>query len=428
VRTQLEGKLAEIRSRENQLHSEGNLFITRRESLKSNRNKLASRVESLESEIREECENIFPFCLCPTISNLLQKQLTQEKKLERQTIIQGEIKAYRNEIFEAVQELPQLDNRTLIQLEKLIDDLAKPRTELPPELKEAKRILGLAETTSSHIQSTLQYAEKKSKLTVRKLSLELHDVTQHLRKITIEISKIPKDEQIKPIFEELAILNQDRGVLQQKEILILKKINNLKEKLKENQKELDKLIERQTSQNRLHLVDKIQLILDVYLKKLTRCKIEQLQKSVTGAFNSLSRKNNMIERVEIDPISFAVILYDQDGETIPKERLSSGEKQLYAVSMLWALAKTSGRPLPVIVDTPLGRLDSDHRFNLVNNYFPEASHQVVLLSTDTEVDQKLFSSLKPYVSHCYHLKYDSKSKSTGITEEYFWAESNICMN
>ena len=63
--------------------------------------------------------------------------------------------------------------------------------------------------------------------------------------------------------------------------------------------------------------------------------------------------------------------------------------------MLWALGRTSGRPLPVIIDTPLARLDSDHRRLLVENYFPQASHQVILLSTDTEVDQLYFDLLNP---------------------------------
>ena len=143
--------------------------------------------------------------------------------------------------------------------------------------------------------------------TVHKLSLELRDVTQQLRDVTVEIGKIPEKEQIKPIFQELAILNQERGVLQQKETLLLKKINSYKVSLKYNQKELEKLIERQTSQSRLGLVDKVQQVLDDYLKSSLYIKSEQLKKSVAEAFNSLSRKGNMIDKVEIDPISFAVI-------------------------------------------------------------------------------------------------------------------------
>jgi DNA sulfur modification protein DndD len=53
---------------------------------------------------------------------------------------------------------------------------------------------------------------------------------------------------------------------------------------------------------------------------------------------------------------------------------------------LRGLAKASGRPLPTIIDTPLGRLDSTRRRHLLERYFPVASHQVILLSTDEEID------------------------------------------
>jgi DNA sulfur modification protein DndD len=62
--------------------------------------------------------------------------------------------------------------------------------------------------------------------------------------------------------------------------------------------------------------------------------------------------------------------------------------------------------MPVIIDTPLGRLDSDHRLKMVQDYFPRASHQVVLLATDTELDTQMLSVLAPAVSRVYQLTYD----------------------
>jgi DNA sulfur modification protein DndD len=88
--------------------------------------------------------------------------------------------------------------------------------------------------------------------------------------------------------------------------------------------------------------------------------------------------------------------------------------------MLWALARVSGRPLPVIIDTPLGRLDSDHRRLLVERYFPQASHQVILLSTDTEVDQTYFSSLREHVATAYRLEFDMTERCTTVTPGYFF--------
>ena len=51
--------------------------------------------------------------------------------------------------------------------------------------------------------------------------------------------------------------------------------------------------------------------------------------------------------------------------------------------------------LPIIIDTPLSRLDSAHRDNIVNNYFPNAGEQVIILSTDTEIDKDYYRKLEP---------------------------------
>ena len=141
-------------------------------------------------------------------------------------------------------------------------------------------------------------------------------------------------------------------------------------------------------------------------------------------FNQLCRKHGLVKRIEIDPRTFAVMLYDRQDRSIPKAELSAGEKQIYAISMLWGLAKTSGRPLPMIIDTPLGRLDSDHRRRLIEHYFPYASHQVVVLSTDTELDKQNFEMLSPHVSHAYHLVYDPIEGSTSAEKRYFWKIKN----
>lgn len=71
--------------------------------------------------------------------------------------------------------------------------------------------------------------------------------------------------------------------------------------------------------------------------------------------------------------------------------------------------------LPVIIDTPLGRLDSQHRDKLINHYFPFASHQVVLLSTDTEVDERYFvDQLRDDISHAYEIVFNTHTKSSAL--------------
>jgi DNA sulfur modification protein DndD len=123
--------------------------------------------------------------------------------------------------------------------------------------------------------------------------------------------------------------------------------------------------------------------------------------------------------MSINPKDISVTLYDRQNQPLPKAQLSAGEKQIYAISMLWALGKISGRPLPIIVDTPLARLDREHRKLLVRHYFPVASHQVILLSTDTEVDQSSFVELRRCITREYRLEFDPAECETTITPGYF---------
>jgi DNA sulfur modification protein DndD len=130
----------------------------------------------------------------------------------------------------------------------------------------------------------------------------------------------------------------------------------------------------------------------------------------------LLRKDRLIQGVEIDPESFAVTLYGAHGALHPGA-LSAGERQLTALSLLWALARAAGRPLPVVIDTPLGRLDASHRQHVVKRYLPAASHQVVVLSTDTEIDADLHELLRPSIGAEQCLLTDAEGR-TEIDDGY----------
>jgi DNA sulfur modification protein DndD len=50
----------------------------------------------------------------------------------------------------------------------------------------------------------------------------------------------------------------------------------------------------------------------------------------------------------------------------------------------------------VIVDTPLEQLDGGHRLSVVQSYFPQVSHQVILLAMDLEVDDQELAWLQQF--------------------------------
>lgn len=160
----------------------------------------------------------------------------------------------------------------------------------------------------------------------------------------------------------------------------------------------------------------VQRFRDVLLER----SLGRIEAAVLDSFRSLHRKVGLVTDLRIDAQSFELTLFGADLDPIPAERLSAGERQLLAVALLWGLARVAGRDLPMVIDTPLGRLDSEHRRLLAERYFPHAAGQVLLLSTDEEIDESLLQTLTPSISHAYTLETDPSMHSTDVRSGYFW--------
>jgi DNA sulfur modification protein DndD len=200
----------------------------------------------------------------------------------------------------------------------------------------------------------------------------------------------------------------------------------LERKLVSSKKELENygttIVARSNLEFFFQSVGKVQTTLDLFRKELTSHKIAQLENSVTECFLHLLHKSRLVHRITISPDTFRLELYNAEGKPVPKHRLSAGEKQMLAIAFLWGLARVSGCQLPVVIDTPLGRLDSSHRLNLLDRYFPNASQQVILLSTDTEIGKEEVTRLRQnnLVAHEYLLDYDESTNQTSVRSGYFW--------
>jgi DNA sulfur modification protein DndD len=181
-------------------------------------------------------------------------------------------------------------------------------------------------------------------------------------------------------------------------------------------------IKLKNNQHILNSVAKVKSTLQIFKEKLTLKKINRLENEVTECFRYLLHKSELVQRVTIDSTTFTLSLHDCEGKLLPKHRLSAGEKQLLAISLLWGLARVSGRQLPIAIDTPLGRLDSSHRTNLIERYFPAASEQVILLSTDTEIAESEVANLREQgvITREYILEHDPGEQRTRVRSGYFW--------
>jgi DNA sulfur modification protein DndD len=247
----------------------------------------------------------------------------------------------------------------------------------------------------------------------------LNTLEDELRRIGEELELVPADETLKPLVEALHQYNQELGRLQQTDQDLTKQIQRVEYELEQTHYELrrvrQQIAEKEHHNQRIQLATKAQLVLEEYVRELAQGKISLLENALTARFNELCHKKSLMDAVEIDPKSYEITIYRQR-QPFERNLLSAGEKQLLAVAIMWALREVSGVPMPVIIDTPLGRLDSDHRLSMVQDYFPRASHQVVVFVTDTEIDDQVLSRLTPAISRIYQLDYDPAQGKTNVHE------------
>lgn len=160
-------------------------------------------------------------------------------------------------------------------------------------------------------------------------------------------------------------------------------------------------------------------VLREFKVRLQQEKVAKLSSTATSCFLELVEKDSLVSKIRIDPITLDVTILDIDGKELLKSQLSAGEQQMFAVAIVWALALTSGYKAPVIVDTPMARLDSSHRANFVTKYLPAASSQVVVLSTDEEVYGRYLDLIRDNVVDYYTLLYREEEQCTSIVHGYF---------
>ena len=230
-----------------------------------------------------------------------------------------------------------------------------------------------------------------------------------MKQLLDEINEANK--KVQEVQSEIRIVSHQMIEINQNLIELLKKVEKIEKQI------YDYASDKKGLQN----AENLKIFFKEYKVHALEDQASNLEKNFLETFELLTRKESIIDKIKINPSTFDVSLHDSSGRVISKNRLSEGEKQIYAISVMKSLSVTSGKNIPVIVDTPLARLDSRHRDKLVKNYFPNASHQVVLLSTDTEIDKDYYELIKDKTINSYHINFDDKTHASEIKDGYFWS-------
>ena len=277
---------------------------------------------------------------------------------------------------------------------------------------------------NSLLNHNLDTAEKD----IKKKINTINKLEEEYEKISQLINKIPTDDEIKPLIDKLEEHQKDEAKLITKKNILDEQRGQINGPLIKINIELKKEYEKKTTQDLVNLDKKrfvdysvrIKDVLSTFHVKALDFHIKRLEKLILECFKSLHRKKDFIRSIKIDTSTFDLKIFEAKNVQVDTDILSAGERQLLAVAILWGLAKASSSAAPTVIDTPLGRLDSEHRLNLVEQYFPTASKQVILLSTDEEINKKYHKYMKPYLARSYKIEYDEKINGSKSTLGYFF--------
>ncbi len=382
---------------------------------------IQGEISSLREQIDNYSKNYLPFLICNKTLDKMINSFTKEKQYKDQSLIADQWEEKKGKIMKNILKIESLEQISKSKKQKLIEEISE---KLTSEFSKEKTSINLLHNlTRSDYEKILLKVEKTQQSTKNQLIKTLKEretKTLQIDDLKKTMRDIPLDDFLMEQLESIRQFEVQRSQLENK----ISKLKDESEKIDQQLIEIGKKIEKQEAEvvckkedeKKIDMIQHIIASIDDYTHKLVEINSENLQETITTMYQTLSNKEDMVERILIHPETFTSSLLDYDGHPLEKKQISAGEKEIYALSILWGLSQVSHTSLPMIIDTPLSKLDSKHVENITTQFLPNATDQVILLSQDREIDEKLHTLLKPYILQSYTIKHGNEDK---IQEGYF---------
>lgn len=395
--------------------SKGGNVVKQREDLYQKKISLSASVNQCNEILMGDAASELPLIMVKDLLLSVEEQalLEQEKKTLEMTVYQMKYLLKKYEV-----DYPEASDNAKHFIDYINENA---------ESSDVEEVYGLSDNTLFRLQGLLENGldskAEETKNHMRSLRKNRREIDQLENYLSVDIdekaiAKIYKD--IKKIENEIADIEVNIASLEDQHRTINGQFIIANADFKKNVEAYLQQVELKDDTDRVLKYSQIATsILDEYKIRLQRRKVNVVADTMTECYKKLANKKTLIDKVLMDENTLDLKYINFDGEEVLKSSLSAGEKQLMVISLLWSLAICSKRKLPVIIDTPLSRLDSNHRETLINCYFPHASDQTIILSTDSEITGEYYEMMKDNVGDEFTLIYDDNSKSTFIRKGYF---------
>lgn len=417
----LDRRKADLAALDECYRREGGVLFEKRAELEASATTAERQLEAARKELRELAAGVTPLLLVPDLLSAVAARDAAEEAAQRVRVTLSAIA----EEHEALLSLPmfeRLSARERATVRRALEERQAARraaAALATHLDlstEARLLLGSLMTTElASVKSRLKDAIAQERKAV--------DGLEHAK---MALAASPSYEALAEIITVREAAQADAARLQAEQDQRTAEIERLDREIAQLRDRQARLVEAEALarfecedvRRLLAHSTKVRETLGRFREAVVERHVAHIQQLVLESFHQLIRKRSLVSALQIDSKTFMLELRGGDGRPMTPERLSAGERQLLAIAILWGLGKASGRPLPTVIDTPLGRLDSRHRGHLVKRYFPQASHQVLLLSTDQEIAGQYYAALRPSIDRTYRLRFDEAERRTVIEPGY----------
>jgi len=402
----------------------GELYLVRAE-LESERQRLKGEMEREETALRELAAGAAPLLLIPHLLQEAETVARQEEETRKAQLLATTLEERDTVLLKKLRKESVPAKYAELIEQWLTQDRSQRRSRTGPLV-----LGGAGEALATELRHLRTTVLPEAREQIHQRLEAITALQERLTRLEMETARVPAKEAIAGLQQELENARKRHHAAQvaltAQEDKIRLLVRQLEDAERQYKRELGEGVENQVDREHgtrlLKHSERVRETMGKFRIAAIRKHTARLERLILESFVELLRKSSLVTGLSIEPSTFRIELTGGDGKPLPFERLSAGERQLLATSILWGLARASGRPLPTIIDTPLGRLDSSHRRHLLERYFPVASHQVILLSTDEEVDEESWKRLKRYTAddRSYTLNFDEERRSTDIKKGYFW--------
>lgn len=432
IEDQLSIKRFEANETQEKLIREGDtMTVDRLNNLRQKRESLSSDMQLAQDGLKEIFTYI-PFGLAGNLVSELAEQLKSEREYTQNRIqlegVEQKTEAVLNELDQAKQRL-QSEQKIIIprevrnfyeeQIKHLI--LKHFYNDFDASyLEHFTRLHEFSEIQYSEFQDLLRNVKEcKSQFEAlynkySKSKAELFSIERKIR----EAERNAESEYVKTLRDRKDSLDRQVQQLVTKIAQLEVLQNQLRENIIANKKRKEQLAKKIEVSDQHKAVDseaaRLNRIIQHFLLRFKDEKKKALEQKLEDKLKSFMHKKNLVNKVVVDiqgnGADVDINLIDFDNKIIDKGNLSMGERQMFASALLGALVEETELAFPVFIDSPMQKFDTSHSQNILTQFYPKVSKQVILFPLlMKELTEEEYELIKPIVSRAYLIQHNNNA-------------------